>query len=121
MRPQPSVQQKAVEDGQQVQVQLRSEGAGSHWPSRTGWLRPAAMDLNRHIVRLHCIPWRCISFVSGCGRPSVLVTSDWVAVHRYRHAGCEIGGDLHSPQVKGIRKALCPGAELYREAIIDQG
>ncbi|RMG32815.1 MAG: acyl-CoA desaturase [Gammaproteobacteria bacterium] len=50
-----------------------------------------------------------------------MVTREWVAVHRYHHARCETEDDPHSPQVKGIRKVLWEGAELYREAIADQG
>ncbi len=50
-----------------------------------------------------------------------MVTGEWVAVHRYHHARCETEDDPHSPQVKGIRKVLWQGAELYREAISDRG
>ena len=50
-----------------------------------------------------------------------MVTGEWVAVHRYHHARCETEDDPHSPQVKGIRKVLWQGVELYRKAIADQG
>jgi stearoyl-CoA desaturase (Delta-9 desaturase) len=42
------------------------------------------------------------------------ITKEWVAVHRKHHAKCEKEEDPHSPQVKGIRKVLFEGAELYR-------
>ncbi len=49
-----------------------------------------------------------------------MVTREWVAVHRYHHARCETEEDPHSPQVKGLKKVLWEGAELYREAASDQ-
>jgi stearoyl-CoA desaturase (delta-9 desaturase) len=42
-------------------------------------------------------------------------TRDWVAVHRKHHAKCETAEDPHSPQIKGLRKVLWQGAELYIE------
>ncbi|MCS6945401.1 MAG: fatty acid desaturase [Sutterellaceae bacterium] len=42
-----------------------------------------------------------------------MVTREWVAVHRKHHAKCETPEDPHSPQIKGIRKVLWEGAELY--------
>jgi stearoyl-CoA desaturase (delta-9 desaturase) len=42
-------------------------------------------------------------------------TGEWAAVHRKHHAKCETAEDPHSPQVKGIRKVLFQGAELYME------
>jgi stearoyl-CoA desaturase (delta-9 desaturase) len=44
-----------------------------------------------------------------------MVTKEWVAIHRKHHAKCETEDDPHSPQVKGIKKVLFEGAELYRE------
>jgi len=44
-----------------------------------------------------------------------MVTREWVAVHRKHHATCETKEDPHSPQVKGLRKVLFDGVELYRE------
>ena len=44
-----------------------------------------------------------------------MVTKAWVAIHRKHHARCETEEDPHSPQVKGIRKVLLEGAELYKE------
>ena len=41
-------------------------------------------------------------------------TREWVAIHRKHHARCETADDPHSPQVKGLRKVLLQGAELYR-------
>ncbi|MDX5446656.1 MAG: fatty acid desaturase [Zoogloeaceae bacterium] len=43
-----------------------------------------------------------------------MVTREWAAIHRKHHAKCETAQDPHSPQVKGIRKVLWEGAELYR-------
>ena len=43
-----------------------------------------------------------------------MVTKEWAAIHRKHHAKCETADDPHSPQVKGIRKVLLEGAELYR-------
>ncbi|MEO8938191.1 MAG: fatty acid desaturase [Burkholderiaceae bacterium] len=42
-------------------------------------------------------------------------TREWAAIHRKHHAKCETAEDPHSPQVKGIRKVLFQGAELYME------
>ncbi len=42
-------------------------------------------------------------------------TLEWTAIHRKHHAKCETEDDPHSPQVKGIKKVLREGAELYRE------
>ena len=44
-----------------------------------------------------------------------MVTKQWAAIHRKHHAKCETADDPHSPQVKGLRKVLWQGAELYRE------
>lgn len=43
-----------------------------------------------------------------------MVTKEWAAIHRKHHAKCETADDPHSPQVRGIRKVLLEGAELYR-------
>ena len=43
-------------------------------------------------------------------------TKEWTAIHRKHHATCETENDPHSPVVKGIRKVLFEGAELYAEA-----
>lgn len=43
-----------------------------------------------------------------------MVTKEWVAIHRKHHAKCETEDDPHSPQVRGIKKVLLEGAELYR-------
>lgn len=42
------------------------------------------------------------------------VTREWVSVHRKHHAKCETEDDPHSPVVKGLKKVLLTGAELYR-------
>jgi stearoyl-CoA desaturase (delta-9 desaturase) len=43
-----------------------------------------------------------------------MVTKQWVAIHRKHHVKCETEDDPHSPQIRGIRKVLLQGAELYR-------
>jgi stearoyl-CoA desaturase (delta-9 desaturase) len=43
-----------------------------------------------------------------------MVTKEWAAIHRKHHAKCETEDDPHSPQVRGIKKVLLEGAELYR-------
>jgi stearoyl-CoA desaturase (Delta-9 desaturase) len=40
-------------------------------------------------------------------------TGEWAAIHRKHHAKCETAEDPHSPQVRGIRKVLFEGSELY--------
>jgi stearoyl-CoA desaturase (Delta-9 desaturase) len=48
-------------------------------------------------------------------------TGEWAAIHRKHHAKCETVDDPHSPQVKGLRKVLLQGAELYmEEADVDE-
>jgi len=42
-------------------------------------------------------------------------TKAWAAIHRKHHAKCETAEDPHSPQVLGLKKVLCEGAELYRK------
>lgn len=49
-----------------------------------------------------------------------MITREWVAIHRYHHARCETEQDPHSPQVLGIDKVMWQGAELYREAALNQ-
>ncbi|TDY02560.1 DesA family fatty acid desaturase [Thiohalophilus thiocyanatoxydans] len=49
-----------------------------------------------------------------------MVTRQWVAIHRKHHAKCETDEDPHSPQVKGIRKVLLQGSELYRAEAANQ-
>jgi stearoyl-CoA desaturase (delta-9 desaturase) len=44
-----------------------------------------------------------------------MVTKEWVAIHRKHHVKCETEEDPHSPQIKGIKKVLWRGAELYRQ------
>ena len=43
-----------------------------------------------------------------------ICTREWVSIHRKHHARCETPDDPHSPQVKGLRKVLLEGAELYQ-------
>ncbi len=49
-----------------------------------------------------------------------MVTKEWAAIHRKHHAKCETKEDPHSPQIRGIRKVLWEGAELYREEAKNQ-
>ena len=42
------------------------------------------------------------------------ITKEWVSVHRQHHAKVETEDDPHSPQIRGIRKVLLEGYELYR-------
>lgn len=44
-----------------------------------------------------------------------MVTKEWTAIHRKHHAKVETDEDPHSPQVKGLRKVMWEGAELYRK------
>jgi stearoyl-CoA desaturase (delta-9 desaturase) len=43
-----------------------------------------------------------------------MVTKEWAAIHRKHHARCETPDDPHSPQIRGLRKVLFEGTELYR-------
>ncbi|WP_166266830.1 DesA family fatty acid desaturase [Marinobacter caseinilyticus] len=45
-----------------------------------------------------------------------IVTKEWTAIHRKHHATCETENDPHSPVVKGLKKVVLEGAELYAEA-----
>lgn len=45
-----------------------------------------------------------------------IVTKEWTAIHRKHHAVCETENDPHSPIVKGLKKVVLEGAELYAEA-----
>jgi len=42
-------------------------------------------------------------------------TKEWTAIHRKHHAKCETIDDPHSPVVKGLKKVLFQGAELYQD------
>lgn len=42
-------------------------------------------------------------------------TKEWTAIHRKHHAHCETRQDPHSPVLKGLRKVLWQGSELYKE------
>jgi len=73
--------------------------------------------LHRHqahrALELHPIPSHFFRF--WLWLTTGMVTKEWAAIHRKHHAKCETEDDPHSPQVKGIRKVLWEGAELYRE------
>jgi stearoyl-CoA desaturase (delta-9 desaturase) len=47
-------------------------------------------------------------------------TKQWTAIHRKHHAKVETAEDPHSPQVKGIKKVMWEGAELYRKECRNQ-
>jgi len=72
--------------------------------------------LHRHqahrALELHPIPSHFFRF--WLWLTTGMVTKEWTAIHRKHHAKCETEDDPHSPQVKGIRKVLWEGAELYR-------
>lgn len=72
--------------------------------------------LHRHqahrALELHAIPSHFFRF--WLWLTTGMVTKEWAAIHRKHHAKCETVDDPHSPQVKGIRKVLWEGAELYR-------
>ena len=73
--------------------------------------------LHRHqahrALELHAIPSHFFRF--WLWLTTGMVTKEWAAIHRKHHAKCETAEDPHSPQVKGIRKVMWEGAELYRE------
>ena len=43
-----------------------------------------------------------------------IITGEWAPIHRKHHAKCETVDDPHSPQIRGIKKVLLEGVELYR-------
>ncbi len=45
---------------------------------------------------------------------SSMLTREWVAVHRKRHAFADRAGDPHSPVNEGLGKILLEGTEFYR-------
>jgi stearoyl-CoA desaturase (delta-9 desaturase) len=61
---------------------------------------------------LHAIPSHFFRF--WLWLTTGMVTKEWAAIHRKHHAKCETEEDPHSPQVRGIKKVLLEGAELYR-------
>ena len=44
-----------------------------------------------------------------------MVTKEWASIHRKHHAKVETAEDPHSPQVRGLRKVLWEGTELYKQ------
>jgi stearoyl-CoA desaturase (Delta-9 desaturase) len=78
--------------------------------------------LHRHqahrALDLHAIPSHFFRF--WLWLTTGMVTKEWAAIHRKHHAKCETAEDPHSPQVKGIRKVLLEGAELYRAEASNQ-
>lgn len=42
------------------------------------------------------------------------ITKAWTAIHRKHHAKVETEDDPHSPQMKGLKRVLFYGAELYK-------
>jgi stearoyl-CoA desaturase (delta-9 desaturase) len=61
---------------------------------------------------LHAIPSHFFRF--WLWLTTGMVTKEWAAIHRKHHAKCETEEDPHSPVVRGIKKVLLEGAELYR-------
>jgi len=51
---------------------------------------------------------------------TAMITREWVAIHRKHHARVETEDDPHSPQVRGIKKVLWEGAELYKREAQNQ-
>lgn len=49
-----------------------------------------------------------------------MVTKEWTAIHRKHHAKCESEEDPHSPQVRGLKKVLWEGTELYKQEAKNQ-
>ena len=45
-------------------------------------------------------------------------TKEWTAIHRKHHATCETENDPHSPVVKGLKKVVLEGAELYADCLL---
>ncbi len=72
--------------------------------------------LHRHqahrALELHPVPSHFFRF--WLWLTTGMVTRQWVAIHRKHHAKCETTDDPHSPQIKGLRKVLGQGAELYK-------
>lgn len=48
-----------------------------------------------------------------------MVTKQWTAIHRKRHAKCVIEDDPQSSMILGIDKVLWEGLDLYRAAARD--
>ena len=61
---------------------------------------------------LHAIPSHFFRF--WLWMTTGMVTKEWAAIHRKHHAKCETEEDPHSPVVRGLKKVLLEGAELYR-------
>lgn len=61
---------------------------------------------------LHAIPSHFFRF--WLWMTTGMITKQWAAIHRKHHAKCETEEDPHSPQIRGIKKVLLEGAELYR-------
>ena len=78
--------------------------------------------LHRHqahrSLELHPIPSHFFRF--WLWLTTGMVTKEWAAIHRKHHAKCETEDDPHSPQVKGIRKVLLEGAELYKKEALNK-
>ena len=64
-------------------------------------------------LELHGIPSHFFRF--WLWMTTGMVTKEWTAIHRKHHAKVETEDDPHSPQVKGLKKVLWQGAELYRK------
>jgi stearoyl-CoA desaturase (Delta-9 desaturase) len=62
---------------------------------------------------LHAVPTHFFRF--WLWMTTGMQTKEWAAIHRKHHAKCETEDDPHSPQIKGIKKVLFQGAELYMD------
>ena len=70
-------------------------------------------DQAHRAIDLHPVLRHFFRFWIWC--TSGMLTREWVAVRRKHQAFCETKDDPHSPQVRGLRKVLLEGAELYQE------
>jgi len=57
-------------------------------------------------------------FIKHCFRfwlwiTTAIITKEWTSTHRKHHAKCETSEDPHSPRIRGIKKVLLEGYELY--------
>ena len=52
---------------------------------------------------------------------TAIVTKEWIACHRKRHAFADREGDPHSPLLRGLRNIVLNGASYYRHAARQPG
>ena len=88
----------------------------SRWGSRTlqSFRLRSSFTVTKRIQRWICNPVLSHLFRFWLWLTTVIVTKEWVAVHRKHHAKVESDEDPHSPQVHGINAVLWGGLILYR-------